>query len=249
MTKESIKRNFEVYKPEMGMTAGLIFMGFAVVRAFKDAEKIKETKKQVANETKPKKAIAMAKVYAPTVGCYLLGSMFIMNSYNTLAKRATALGLAYSMTDTAFKEYADKVTEMVGEKKAKEVTNAIAKDAVDAKPYSEDKITAGNGPTIVLDLPSGRYFKSDMQTIRAAENDMNSDMINGKMNRSGDGRTVWNDFYDKMGWPEISVGDILGWHVAFEGFKIDYESVLTDDGTPILVIDYRPMPLTDYEGY
>jgi hypothetical protein len=86
---------------------------------------------------------------------------------------------------------------------------------------------------------SGRYFKSDREVIKKAENELNRQMLS-------DTYVSLNEFYDLIGLNRITIGDDLGWYVNDGYLKLQFSSHLANDGTPCLVIDYIVAPRYDY---
>ena len=82
---------------------------------------------------------------------------------------------AYKLSESALLEYRNKVVEVVGEEKEKEIRDSIAKDRVEDRPV----ITClGKDDYLCYDMLSGRYFKSDIDKIQKAVNDMNYKLLN-----------------------------------------------------------------------
>ena len=99
-----------------------------------------------------------------SVGC-LVGA----SSINT--KRNAALAAAYALSDSALREYHEKVVETIGEKKEKIVEDKISEDKIKENPVSGNEIyITGKGESLCFEPISGRYFKSDIDMIKKAEN-------------------------------------------------------------------------------
>ena len=54
------------------------------------------------------------------------------------------------------------------------------------------------------------------------------------------------DFYDEIGLPETAVSGYVGWNTD-ELLEVTYSSILSDDGKPVLAIDFRADPLNGYD--
>ena len=132
-----------------------------------------------------------------------------------------------------------------GEKKEREIRDKIAEEKVKKDPVeSKQVIVTGKGKTLCYDVVSKRYFESDIDKIRRAENLLNQRLL----------REMYislNDFYDEIGLEKLDpcVGDELGWNANIHGFiEIDYSSQLATDGTPCLVISFNVGPRCDYRN-
>ena len=100
-------------------------------------------------------------------------------------------------------------------------------------------LTEKGGNTICYDVISGRYFKSDRDTISRIVNDLNRKMRDEMY-------VSLNDFYYELGLDSTKMGDDLGWNIDKGYIEIDFSSHLDANGTPCLVIDYRVVPIYDY---
>lgn len=183
------------------------------------------------------------KCYLPAAVTGALSIACLVGATNVSARRNAALATAYSISESALKDYQAKALEVVGEKKEQAIRDAVAKDQIEKNPVSTTKedIFTEKGGTLCYDSLSGRYFKSDIDAIRKAENNINRQMMN-------DNYVYLNEFYDELRLPHIDVGDMLGWHIDKGYIDLAFSSQLADDGTPCLVIEYR-LPPTYNIGY
>lgn len=188
-----------------------------------------------------KKEIVQAtwKFYIPTAIVGGASIACIIGANTIHAGRVTALASAYSIVDKAMTEYQDKVVETLGEKKEKTIRDAVAADQLNKAPLSQNIVyVTGKGDTLCYDVMSGRYFRSDMEALKRAENSVNHELFNG----------VWvslNTLYREIGLDEIKIGEILGWNTN-NMIELNFSSQLAEDGTPCLVLDYRHDPKHGY---
>lgn len=180
------------------------------------------------------------KCYIPAavVGTVSIGCLVGASSVNV--RRNAALATAYALSESTLKEYQEKVVEQIGEKKEREVRDAIAKDHVDKNPVENTPIIiTEKGNTLCLDKLTGRYFKSDMDTLKKAENELARQM-------RYDSYVSLNEFYDLIGLDHIDIGYDLGWNIDRGYIELEFSSQLASDGTPCLVMSYRVAPQYDY---
>jgi len=154
-------------------------------------------------------------------------------SQHISARRNATLLSVYSLTETAFKEYKAKVVEQVGETKERQIKDSIAEDRIKANPPSSEVMIFSEGQMVCYDIDSDRYFHSDMQTIRRAENDINH-QINTNMYAS------LGDFYNLVGLPPTGNSDTLGWNID-NRLELEFTSVLLKE-KPYLAIRYNREP-------
>lgn len=94
--------------------------------------------------------------------------------------------------------------------------------------------------TIVRESISGRYFSSDVETIRRAENDFNRILLNdlcGSLN-------AW---YTLLGLEQTEFGDETGWN-SDRPFELVLRPVLGPDTRPVLEIAYADAPTSRYDS-
>lgn len=183
------------------------------------------------------------KCYMPAFVTGIVSTTCLIGSSSVNIKRNAALATAYSLSESALKEYREKVVETIGEKKEKEVKDSIAKDRIKKNPVgNKEVIITSKGETLCYDSISGRYFKSDIDKIRKAENDLNRRMRD-------DMYISLNDFYYEMGLATTSMGDDLGWNIDSGYIDLDFSTQLAEDDTPCLVIDYLVTPKYNFGVY
>lgn len=186
------------------------------------------------------------KPYIPAVITGAASIACLVGASSVNARRNAALAAAYALSETTLADYKEKVVETIGEKKAQEVKDAIAKDKIENDPVTRKEIIATDkGETLCYDALSGRYFKSDIEYIRRAVNNLNERLL-------FDIHISLNEYYDEIGLEEIfPMGENLGWTVdpdsANKGLiELDFSSQLAE-GTPCLVAGFSNAPRYDYE--
>ena len=186
------------------------------------------------------------KPYIPAAVTGVASIACLVGASSVNARRNAALATAYALSETTLANYKEKVVETIGEKKAQEVKDAIAKDKVENDPVSRKEIAiTDKGETLCYDALSGRYFKSDIEYIRRAVNNLNERLL-------FDTHISLNEYYDEIGLEEIfPMGENLGWTVdpdsANKGLiELDFSSQLAE-GTPCLVVGFSNAPRYDYE--
>ena len=84
----------------------------------------------------------------------------------------------------------------------------------------------GKDTTLCYDAMFGRWFRSDVDTIIRAVNEINRKIVAGDMYAS------LNEFYDEVGLPPVEAGEYLGWNIDDGTIEIDKHPGLTDKGEP-----------------
>lgn len=169
---------------------------------------------------------------AATITC-IIGSNSIGN------RRNAAMISAYTLSETAREEYRNKVVETFGTQKEQEVRDEIAQDRVKAHPPANNEvIITDGGQMLCQDGLTGRYFKSDIETIRQAAVAINAHMVYEQY-------ASLNDFYDKIGLEHTPIGDEIGWRVE-KLLELKFSSTLAKNNQPALVIEFSVQPIRDY---
>ena len=158
-----------------------------------------------------------------------IAAFCLIGASSTNLRRNAALATAYTLSESTLKEYQEKVVEAIGDKKEQTIRESMAKEKK-------------GGNTICYDAISGRYFKSDRDTINRAVNELNRQMRD-------DMYVTLNEFYYALGLDGTKLGDDLGWNIEKGYIELDFSSHLDANGTPCLVIDYRVAPVYDYHSW
>jgi hypothetical protein len=157
------------------------------------------------------------------------------------ARRMAALAAAYKLSEKQIAEYREKVIEKLGLNKEKELHDEINQEAVVRMPPSDSQLAMLDNNVIVMEKWTGRYFRSDMETIKSAENKINHDMISNMY-------ASLSDFYDWLNLPHTQESNEVGWSID-NPMELSFTHGMAQDGrTPVLVMEYRksPLPIRDY---
>lgn len=164
-----------------------------------------------------------------TVAC-IIGANRIGN------RRAAALAAAYSLAEKGFEEYKSKVQEHLGSQKEQKLRDELAQDRVDANPVSSrEVIITGNGDVLCYDSITGRYFMSNVEAIRKAENDLNHTIIHNLY-------ATLTEFFLLIGLSPTPFSSEVGWNMD-ELLDLKFSTVLSDDNRPCISIDYTVSPI------
>ena len=168
------------------------------------------------------------KLYIPPVATGALTVVCIISANRIGTARTAAASALLTVSERAFSDYREKVTEKFGEKKEKEVRDEVAQDRVNnaAVPL----IIAGSGSVLCYETHTGRYFMCDHETLRRAEN-----LINAQIHREDSASLT--DFYDHVGLESTKDSDRVVW-TSDKLLTLSFSSVLKS-GTPALAFDYN----------
>jgi hypothetical protein len=154
-------------------------------------------------------------------------------------RRTAALASAYSVVKESYTEYQAKTAEKVGPKKAQEIKDDVAAEMVKRHPIrSTEVIMTGGGQVPFYDRWSGRYFYSDIESVRKGVNDFNQRLLH-------DMYASLNEFWSMIKVPSAACGEYLGW-TSDNFLEIDITWV-TIEGERVAVVDFKTLPIAKYD--
>lgn len=240
------------HSPEILTAVGVAGMIAAIIEAVRETpravEKIKADSR-VAHDGNPdaytkKEAVKSAwRYYVPAVVLTVTSSACIFGGASINLKRNAALMAAYTMSDTALKQYKEQVRETLGNNAEKKVLDAAAKKEIEAIPVSKScVIDTGKGTTLCYDKVFGRYFHSDIVAIKKAMVEVNREIVTHNY-------AALNDFYDLLGLPPVDMGDELGWNLDDGPIEINFSAQIAENGQPCIVMEYNELPKPKFYHY
>lgn len=254
MDKQKISRLFNSFKsgvskhsPEILMGIGLggmfttaVLVGTATPKAMKQIEEATDEK---GEDLTPVEIVKAAwKPYVPAAITFALSTGCIIGGNRVSAKRNALIATAYQISTTALNEYQDKVVDIVGEEKAKEIRDKVAEDKTKKAEFEPTRvIVAGSGDVLIWEPLSNRYFRSTVNRVEKAMNEMNGRMIDGM-----EMYVSHNTFLNELKLPNWIMGDDIGWSVN-KRIDLMFEPKISDDGEPCLAIAYLQPPFHQYD--
>lgn len=162
---------------------------------------------------------------AVTIGC-------IVGSSRISGKRVSAAYAAYSLSDLAFSEYKEKVVEQIGKAKEQGIRDDLAQKKIAANPSGQGQLfMVGSGQVLCCELYTMRYFRSDMETLRRVQNNINMKIHN-------DIYVTLDEFYDELGLKHTSHSGELGWD-SDRMLELEFSTLLSDNNEPCLAFEYN----------
>lgn len=177
-------------------------------------------------------------LYIPSVVVGTFTIVAIVGANRIGSKRAAALAAAYSLSEKAFTEYRHKIVETLGKNKEQQARDELAQERFTRSEGKSAEVVIATGKVLCYDAFSGRYFESDMETLKKAQNDTNYQIIN-------DFSASLTDFYDRIGLPPNSMSNEVGWNMD-KLLEVEFTTVLSEDGRPCIAIDFNVVPIRDY---
>lgn len=180
--------------------------------------------------------------YIPAAGSAALTITAIFAANRVSTRRATAMATAYSLSERAFTEYKDKVVEKIGEKKDREIRDEVAQDQVNRNPVDDATvIMTHDGEVLCYDRFIGRYFKSSMEALNKAVNEINYIILHQDY-------ASLSDFYQELGLEPTGISDEVGW-TTDQLLELDISTVLSKDQKPCIAIDFNHRPIRNFDQF
>lgn len=226
----------------VGVTGTLTTAYLTGLASFRAAKIINERESEDGYAVDPKIRLRhrfqlVWKEYIPPAATAVVTVSAIVCANRIDQRRAAALAAAYTVTEKALADYRKKVIEKVGEKKEQTFRDEIAQERTDKNPITEKTVILGEGRVLCYEEFTGRHFYSDMETLRKAQNNINSQVIN-------DFYAPLSDFYAEVGLPQTSESSEVGWN-ADRLLELTFSSTLSE-GKPCLSVGFRAVPIRNF---
>lgn len=236
------------HEPDILVGAGIVLIatgiGATIYSTVKATKIIEEAKKEQEQFTKKDAAKLVWKYYIFPAVSLGGGIACVLLSHSAHEKRAAAMGAAYALSEANYQNYRNATQQIVGAGKEEEIHKESVQKRMEGAPIPTSQvIVCEKGNTLCFEPWSGRYFKSDRETIRRIVNDLNKRLIN-------DMYISLNDFYYEVGLEETKAGEELGWSLSRKMIDSNslFDAGLSSDGTPCLVVNLNATPRYYEEG-
>jgi len=182
------------------------------------------------------------KLYIPAAATGAATIAFVIGANHISSRRHAAALSLYTLSETAFKEYKDKVVEQIGVNKEQKVRDDLVQDRVSKSAPNATVVIVEEGDVLCVELMTNTYFKSNKQKIERAAIDVN------QMIQTGDMYASHNDFLNRLGLESNGMGEQVGWSIE-NLIELQFSSALAPDGTPCLAFGYSNFPKVDYHKF
>lgn len=237
------------HSPEILTGLGIAGMITTTVLAVKATPKaldlINDRKYELETEKLPPTEVVKTawKCYIPAAVTCATSTACLIGASSVHLKRNAALATAYKLSESAISEYKDAVIDKLGEKKEQTIRDKVAEEKMKKNPVSSSEVfITEKGNTLCYDTISGRYFKSDIDRIKRAENAINKQLLDEMY-------VSLNDLYDELDLDHTKLGDELGWKIDDGLVELYFSSQLADDGTPCVVMDFTRAPKYNFSNF
>ena len=225
-----------------GLATTAVLTGTATVKAVRLVDEINQENSQseYAHRLTKKEIIGLSwKFYIPAIAMGILTGTCIIGSNSINQRRNAALSALYSLSETAFREYKEKVVEEIGKNKELKIRDNVMQDKITNNPVGDKTVfVTGYGDVLCYDKLSDRYFKSSPEKIRQQVLAFSYDLISEE----------WldlNELYYMMGLEPCKLGSSSGFdsnHTVNGVIEVQESSHLTPDGIPCFAFDATVYP-------
>ena len=225
----------------LGIAGMIISIGLAVKATPKALDSIEDKKVELeADELTVKETVqATWKHYIPTVVTAAASTACIIGANSVHSKRNAALATAYKLSETALSEYQNKVVEVVGEEKEREIREKMVKESTENHPVGKVYISSSEG-VLYRDSYSGREFRANPNAIDRAVNKINMQMRN-EMYASV------NDWYSLLGLDYTTLGDVEGWNIDCGDIDLKGPyAYVNDHGEAYILLEFDRPPKENF---
>lgn len=220
-----------------GVVGTAIFAARGGIKAHEVLEDLKQEQ-----EVDWKEAVkATWKFYIPTGICMSVSIASVILLHNEGARRLAASAALYALSEQSFAEYREAVVEKIGEEEESKVRKEITKQKLKDRAEEVNSIVIGGDEVLMLDSLSGRLFKSTVEDVRAAVNEINNEIIHNLY-------ASLSEFYTLVGLDETAYSDDIGWNQD-DLLQIDFEPAMAPNKRPCLEITYNVMPIDGFRSF
>lgn len=233
-TRLYLKRNSATILTCMG-AIGVVATSVTAVKATPKAIKLLEQAMDEKGEelTNLEVVNIVTPVYIPSIliGASTIACIFGANILNK--RQQAALMSAYALLENSYKEYRNKVEEVVGEETNALIKNEIVKDKCEGIAIPEE-----SDVRVFFDFYTMQYFESTVRDVLNAER-----MFNQRIKTYG--YALLSDFYELL---NINIDPNFRLVYCHEEIEFIHEKAKMDDGLEICIIDTLDMPLPPFYG-
>lgn len=226
--------------------AGVVGTSVLAVKATPKALLLLEEAKEEKGEelTKTEMVITAAPAYIPSIIVGVSTVSCILGAAVLNKRQQASLMSAYALLNSSYKEYKNKVTDMLGKDANNEIQAEIAKDK-----YKEVDIAVSEGNELFYDAFSGQYFESTKYKVKEAQYQFNRDLAMRDY-------VYLNEWYEYLGIEYVDDGWTLGWgtdscNEMYWQPWVDFghSKTVLEDGRECHIISFWQEPIPDFENY
>lgn len=228
----------------------LLFATFYGMSSVIDARNAIEEKKEKlgTDELTTKETVkTVAPYFAPVLALSITGTGFILFGNQINLDRGAAAAMMYTVAVSDHKNYVEKVKEIVGEKKERDIRESVAEDSYNTNAKNGQLTIINNGDDSdywMYDKLTRQIIRSTTQRVTDIINELNSRMLQDPIY----GSISVYDYCLAMGEEPINFAGEIGWVHDRTGLieLHDWTALKTVNGHHCIVIDHVVPPVNLY---
>jgi hypothetical protein len=173
---------------------------------------------------------------AAAAGAVTVTAIIMANQIGS--RRTAAITAAFKLSEQLSEEYKERVVKTLGLQKEEKMRAEAAADRMNASPPAAGMLVVAGSDVLFLDELSGRYFQSQVDTVKKAVNDINY-KVNNYFHAS------LTDLYDLIGLEGTKYSDSVGWNTD-ELLEIQLTATMYKD-KPAILLGYNHGPILGYD--
>lgn len=203
-----------------------------------DPESDPERLRQELRDIRKSMCIRYAKTLWKPATTVVIGSIAIIGSNRLKHKALVGMTGAYLTTVQEMKDLKDSIKELklLNKNQEQKVRDKMAEKKVERAVKNKQPvvISSGGGDDLFIDDWSGQIFKSTSTNVEQACIELNHQMLR-------EDSVTMNDFYYRLGIPEVPSGD-LGFESVDGPVEVEFGSVLKD-GKAYITVGFSRSPI------
>ena len=227
--RKFIQSNDSEILTAFGMTGVSITAYLAAKAGYRSYERLR-----YADEDSPikEKVLLVWDLYIPAAVAGTITTTCVLGASRANSQRTTAAVTAYSIAENTFAEYRGKVAEEIGARKEQGIRDKVVQDHIQKNPPDpKSVIITESGNVLCCEAHTGRYFRSNMETLRKSQNDINVKIINELY-------VTLDEFYYLIGLPSTPTSNRLGWD-SNKILELIFTAAMGPNSEPCLSFDYN----------
>lgn len=233
------------YSPEILTTVGVVGMVASSVMAAKSTLKLSDTLEEAKNGLETAKKLKaegrkdysdqdytkdvtyiylqagkkLGKLYGPALSLGIASIVSIVSAHGIMRKRNAALVAGYKVIEEAFSAYRNRVEEVLGEDREREIYVGLEEREVEDEESGELTKILGHSPNKLS--PYARFF-DEASSQWSKQPEYNLLFLRAQQNYANDllqarGHIFLNEVYDMIGVPRSQAGQVVGWVLSKDG--------------------------------
>jgi len=187
---------------------------------------------EVHRERAWQRAKLVWKLYIPPAISGVSTLLFIGAANRFAARKTLAATSLLAVTQQSYATYRDKVVEEYGKRKDQSIRDKVVAEQIEKQPApTQLALGAAPGKVLCCELHTMRYFLSDMESLRKAENRVNAHML-------GHDYATLSEFYYEVGLQQTSVSSNLGW-TSDHLLELVFSTTMHEGQIPCIAFDYN----------